>query len=89
MSALEEWANTEYKAPDEVAEAVQHFLVSDTPKRRYMVVPVQQEAEITIRKIIEETVQLNQDHAYTYTRDELVQMLDEALASLEGNAESD
>ena len=89
LSELEEWAKTEYKEPDEVAAAVHHFLLSDTPKRRYMVVPVQQEAEITIRKIIEETVQLNQDHAYTYTRDELVQMLDEALASLEGNAESD
>ena len=89
LSALEEWANTEYKEPDEVAEAVHHFLVSDAPKRRYMVVPVEREAEITIRKIIEETVQLNQDHPYTYTRDELVQMVDEALASLEDNAASD
>lgn len=89
LSELEQWARTEYKEPDEVAEAVHHFLVSDAPKRRYMVVPVEREAEITIRKIIEETVQLNQDHAYTYTRDELVQMLDEALASLEGSAESD
>ena len=89
LSELEEWAKTDYKEPDEVAEAVHHFLVSDVPKRRYMVVPVEREAEITIRKIIEETVQLNQDHAYTYTRDELVQMLDEALASLEGKAESD
>ena len=52
-----------------------------TPKRRYMVVPEQREAEITIRKQIEQLVQLNEGHAYTYERDALVKMLDEALAT--------
>jgi hypothetical protein len=49
---------------------------------RYMVVPNQRQAEITIRKQIEELVELNQDHVYSYDRDELVAMLDEALAAL-------
>ena len=46
-----------------------------------MVVPDQHEAEITIRKAIEELVQLNEGQAYTYDREGLVKMLDEALAT--------
>ncbi|MDJ0910822.1 MAG: SDR family oxidoreductase [Woeseiaceae bacterium] len=69
--------------PDDVSAAVMHALFSDAPQRRYMVVPVQGEAEITIRKKIEELVQLNGDHQFSYSRDELVQMLDEALAPAE------
>ncbi len=69
--------------PDDVSAAVMHALFSETPQRRYMVVPVQEEAEITIRKKIEELVQLNGDHQFSYTRDELVQMLDEAMAPAE------
>jgi NAD(P)-dependent dehydrogenase (short-subunit alcohol dehydrogenase family) len=68
-----------YKQPDEVAEAVERALFEPDPKRRYMVVPNQQEAEITIRKAIQELVQLNEGHSHTYSRDALVGMLDEAL----------
>jgi len=68
-----------YKQPDEVAEAVERALFEPDPKRRYMVVPNLQEAEITIRKAIQEMVQLNEGHAYTYSREALVGMLDEAL----------
>jgi NAD(P)-dependent dehydrogenase (short-subunit alcohol dehydrogenase family) len=89
IDALEEWRDSDYKEPDEVAAAVYDFMVSDNPRRRYMVVPNQTEAEITIRKMIEETVQLNQDQPYAYDRDELVRMLDEALASLEAGPDSD
>ncbi len=71
-----------YKEPDEVSDAFMHALFSDEPKRRYMVVPNEREAEITIRKAIEELVQLNEWQAYSYDRDELVKMLDEALSSL-------
>ena len=67
------------KEPDDVAAAVMHALFDDRPKRRYMVVPVASEAEITIRKAIEELVQLNEGHAFSYDRDELVAMLDEAM----------
>ncbi len=51
-----------------------------TRKRRYLVVPNQQEADWTIRKQIEQLVQLNQDQPYAYDRDALIKMLDEALA---------
>lgn len=54
------------------------FMSSDTPKRRYRVVPNQREAEITIRQAIRELVQLNEDHPFSYDREELIRMLDEA-----------
>ena len=70
-----------FKKPTDVALAVEQALFDEKPKRRYMVVPVQGEAEVTIRKQIEQLVQLNEGHAYTYDRDALVKMLDEALAN--------
>jgi NAD(P)-dependent dehydrogenase (short-subunit alcohol dehydrogenase family) len=70
-----------YKPPDEVAEAVTQALFEPSPKRRYMVVPNQTEAEWTIKKAIEQLVQLNEGQAYTYDREAMVRMLDEALAN--------
>ena len=71
---------SKYKDPDEVAAAVEHALFDAQPKRRYLVVPDQHEGEITIRKQIAQLVQLNEGQPYTYDRDALVKMLDEALA---------
>ena len=68
-----------YKQPDEVSAAIELALFELTPKRRYMVTPDQREAEITIRKQIEQLVQLNERQPYAYDRDALVKMLDEAL----------
>jgi len=72
---------SKYKKPDEVAMAVEQALFEATPKRRYMVTPDQREAEITIRKQIEQLVQLNEGQPYTYDRDALIRMLDEALTT--------
>ena len=69
------------KEPDEVAEAVMHALFDENPKRRYMVVPNQGQAEATIRQAIREMVQLNEGHVYSYDRESLIAMLDEALAA--------
>ena len=71
------------KEPDEVSAALLHFLSDDDPKRRYMVSPYARGAEVTIRQVLTELTQLNERQAYTYSRDELVAMLDEALAALE------
>jgi len=62
--------------PDDVAAAVDHALFSDTPKDHYLVVPYERQAEITIRKVIEELVRYNEDQAFSYDRDTLVRMLD-------------
>ena len=82
---LERWIDyladrSEFKEPDDVAAATMHALFDENPKRRYMVVPVQKEAGWTIRKAIQELVQLNADNAYSYSREQLVDMLDEEMA---------
>jgi NAD(P)-dependent dehydrogenase (short-subunit alcohol dehydrogenase family) len=72
---------SKYKEPDEVAEAVLRALSDPNPQRRYMVVPTQAEAELTIKKQIEELVQLNGNQPYSYDRKALIEMLDAALAA--------
>ena len=67
------------KEPDEVSAAVLDALFESDPKRRYMVVPNARQAEVTIQKAIQELVQLNERHAYSYGREELIEMLDQAL----------
>ncbi|MDJ0919169.1 MAG: SDR family NAD(P)-dependent oxidoreductase [Woeseiaceae bacterium] len=69
-----------YKEPDEVTEAFMHALFDDKPLRRYMVVPNAEEQSFTITTKINELVQLNAWGPYSYSRDELVAMLDAALA---------
>jgi len=71
--------DTQYAEPIAVAEAVAHALADDAPLRRYMVVPVEREADVTIRKAIDELVQLNQWSAYRYDRAALIRMLDSSL----------
>ena len=68
------------KKPDAVADAVLHALFDENPKRRYLVVPDAATAERTIRDHIETLVQLNAEHDFSFDRDTLVEMLDEALA---------
>ena len=66
--------------PHQVADAVAHALFDDNPKEHYLVVPEQRQAGWTISKAIEELVSLNEGHEFSYSRDELVEMLDEELA---------
>ena len=69
-----------YKEPDEVSAAFMHALFDDSPLRRYVVVPNEEEQAFTIRTKVAELVQLNQWGPYSYSRDELVELLDETLA---------
>jgi len=69
-----------YPEPDAVAEAALHALFDPNPKVRYMVVPAARQAEVTIRKAIDELVQLNQGHHFSYDRETLIRMLDSSLA---------
>jgi NAD(P)-dependent dehydrogenase (short-subunit alcohol dehydrogenase family) len=81
---LEEGPNdrSQYKDPDEVAEAVMKALFDENPARRYMVVPNQGEAAFTIGTKVRELVQLNGDQPYTYDREALIEMLDRELEAL-------
>lgn len=77
------WDRSQYKEPDEVAEAAVHALFADEPLRRYMVVPNETEAGWTIGKQMQELVQLNEWQAYSYSREELIAILDEVMAPAE------
>lgn len=79
----DDWDRSVYKPPHEVAEAAYQFFTSDEPLRRYMVVPSEEEAGWTINQIMAEMVQLNEGQAYKYTREQLIDMLDQALAASE------
>ena len=69
-----------YKEPDEVSAAFMHALFDDKPLRRYVVVPNIEEQEMTIRTKVNELVQLNHWGPYSYSRDQLIGLLDEALS---------
>ncbi|WP_282134154.1 SDR family oxidoreductase [Seonamhaeicola maritimus] len=72
-----------FKDPSEVSDAVEKALFSDNPKRRYMVVPSEAEGNWTITQIMREMVQLNENQAYKYDRDALIEILDKVLAETE------
>jgi NAD(P)-dependent dehydrogenase (short-subunit alcohol dehydrogenase family) len=73
--------NAAMMAPDPVAEAALHALFADEPKRRYLVTPNQEEAEMTIKAALTRIAQLNRDQPYSYSREEMVTMLEEAMAA--------
>jgi len=75
------WDRSQYKGPAEVAEAALHAMGNDKPLLRYMVVPNEQEASLTIDKAIEEVTQLNEWQAYSFSREQLVEKLDAAMSS--------
>jgi len=67
------------KEPDEVAAAVEQALFEPGPRLRYLVVPNEEEARIAIGAQIQRLVELNERQRYSYDRDALVKLLDEAL----------
>lgn len=69
-----------FKKPDAVSAAYMHALFDEKPLRRYVVTPNQQEQLYTINTMINRLVELNQWGPHTYTRDQLVEMLDKATA---------
>lgn len=67
--------------PDDVSKAVMHALFDHSPKSRYMVVPNQDQAYMTISTAIERLVQQNTDQQYSYDRAALIEMLDKAITA--------
>ncbi|HNP62412.1 MAG TPA: hypothetical protein PKH39_00675 [Woeseiaceae bacterium] len=62
--------------PTAVALAVEQALFDKHPRDRYLVVPEQVEAGWTIAKSIEELLALNVGHEYSFSRNEIVEMID-------------
>ena len=76
-------------SPAPVADAIQHALFDDNPKEHYLVVTDPFEAMITIGKSFEELINLNHDHEYSYTREQLIELLDEEIAIIKGEKTRD
>ncbi|MDJ0760177.1 MAG: SDR family oxidoreductase [Woeseiaceae bacterium] len=74
-------SNEGLKEPDEVAEAALHVMTAEKPKRRYMVTPNLEQATLTISAALGKVAQLNRDQPYEFSRQQLIEMLDEALAA--------
>ncbi|MEM9303365.1 MAG: SDR family NAD(P)-dependent oxidoreductase [Pseudomonadota bacterium] len=72
-----------FKKPDEVSAAFMHALFDEKPLRRYMVVPNAEEQGWAITTKIQQLVQLNQWGPHSYSRDQLVEILDAALAEID------
>ena len=66
--------------PDDVSAALLHAVSADVALRRYMVTPDKGAADRTIRALVRELVELNEWEQNGFSRDELVEMLDEAMA---------
>ncbi|MEM7276965.1 MAG: SDR family NAD(P)-dependent oxidoreductase [Pseudomonadota bacterium] len=70
-----------YKEPDEVSDAFMHALFNEKPLLRYMVTPNAQEQRRTLSTKMRELVQLNQWDANSYNREQLIELLDEAMGA--------
>ncbi len=75
--------------PDKVTDAIEHALFSEQPKEHYLVVPDQFQAMITVGKSFEELLHLNQDQPHSYTRAQLIEIMDEEWAILKGEKKRD
>jgi NAD(P)-dependent dehydrogenase (short-subunit alcohol dehydrogenase family) len=74
-----EFGNADLPEPDEVAETVLHIMSGDSPDRRYMVTPAENQAHLTIRVGLQRLLEMNDGQPYAYDRAELVALLDELL----------
>jgi hypothetical protein len=73
---------------DEVAAAVAQALFEPNPKRRYLAIPRNAKdrmnprlPERLIRYQMKQLVRWNEGHAYTFDRETLIKMLDDALVN--------
>jgi NAD(P)-dependent dehydrogenase (short-subunit alcohol dehydrogenase family) len=73
---LDAGVKDEGASPLAVAHAVERALFEDRPRDRYLVVPRQVEAGWTIAKATEEMLALNLGHEYSYSREEIAQLID-------------
>ncbi|MFX1512598.1 MAG: SDR family oxidoreductase [Promethearchaeota archaeon] len=69
--------NSPFPTPERVVDAVYDALFSKSPKRRYLVAS-QEETEYTIKTAIARIIQLNQNHKYSYDKETLLSMVNNA-----------
>ena len=82
LEARTGWVDT-LQEPDAVADAVMHFMTDESPRLRYMVTLIENQADRGIRALMTRMLQLNANQPFELSRDELVAMLDELLENEE------
>ena len=55
-------------------------LFSENPKEDYLAVSNSQQSEFVIRDVLHDLVEINRDFEYSYSREQLIEILDETLA---------
>jgi NAD(P)-dependent dehydrogenase (short-subunit alcohol dehydrogenase family) len=73
---LEAGVQNEGTPPDAVARTIEQALFEEKPRDRYLVVPRQAEAGWTISKAVGELLAFNVGHEHSYSRDEIIQVID-------------
>ncbi len=72
--------------PLPVAQAALDIMKSAQPKRRYMVVATERQAQITLRSNIRRLLEQNQDQTFEYDTDELLNIVNEEIEKLNKSA---
>ncbi|VXB16691.1 Short-chain dehydrogenase [Flavobacterium sp. 9R] len=67
------------EGPDRVVCAIFAALLDPVPKPRSLVVSNQRDAEVALRSHIRKLAQLNYNQEFSYTREQLIEMLDAAM----------
>jgi len=86
---IAEGSNSSAPPPKLVADAIQHALFDDNPKEHYLVVSNPFENMITTSISLRKTLNLNHQHKYSYTREQLIELMDEEWAILKGEKTRD
>ncbi|MCH2190143.1 MAG: SDR family oxidoreductase [Gammaproteobacteria bacterium] len=76
---------TEGADPLPVAEAVLDFMQSDNPKKRYMVVPNERQAQATLRNHMKRLLEQNQSQNFSYNAEQLQDIFNEEIEKLSNN----
>lgn len=71
--------------PVAVAEAIQHALFADSPKRRYLVTPGRGGTSWVNFTLVSELLDLNTDAEFGFSRDEIIDFLDREIAYRAGD----
>jgi len=81
----QEWmdlvANLESKSPIEVADTTLRALTDEAPSRRYLIVPNEMEMGWVIGAAVMRLAELNANHNFSYSDEELIAMLKAAMAN--------
>ena len=72
-------ASMELKGPEEVADVVYSALSADPPKRRYLVVPNEQEMAWVMGSAVQRLAELNGGHQFSYSEEQLLNMIRSAV----------